>query len=84
MLKLSASSIGCYTKCPKQYHYRYIEKPDVEAKDWSFLEFGKCAHETLEIFHKVLMNNILKFFQIYKILKVISFFINKIKSFKSF
>lgn len=57
MLKLSASSIGCYDKCPKQYHYRYIEKPQVEEKDWSFLEFGKCGHETLEKFHIHLMNN---------------------------
>lgn len=58
MLKLSASSIGCYDKCPKQYHYRYIVKPDIEAKDWSFLEFGKCAHEALENFHKYLMDNV--------------------------
>lgn len=58
MLKLSASSIGCFDKCPKQYHYRYIVKPEVEEKDWSFLEFGKCAHETLENFHKYLMDNV--------------------------
>lgn len=58
MLKLSASSIGCYEKCPKQYHYRYIVKPDIEEKDWSFLEFGKCAHEALENFHIHLMNNV--------------------------
>lgn len=57
MIKLSASSIGTYEKCPKQYHYRYIEKPDIPPKDWSFLEFGKCAHRVLELFHEDLMSN---------------------------
>lgn len=58
MLKLSASSIGTFEKCPKQYQYRYIIKPDVPEKDWSFLEFGKCAHRTLELFHEHLLYNI--------------------------
>ena len=58
MIKLSASSIGTFEKCPKQYHYRYIDKPDIEKKDWSFLEFGKCAHRVLELFHEDLCNNV--------------------------
>ena len=40
-----------YTKCPKKYHYRYIEKPEVEQVKWNFTEFGSCAHRILELFH---------------------------------
>ena len=59
MLKLSVSSMDTYTKCPKKYHYRYIEKPDVEEAKWNFTEFGSCAHRILELFHiEVLKNNI--------------------------
>lgn len=58
MIKLSASSIGTYEKCPKKYHYQYIEKPPVPEQDWSHLEFGKCAHRALELFHKDLCENI--------------------------
>lgn len=57
---MSASSIGAYEKCPKQYHYRYIEKPDVPRLEWDFQEFGKCAHKVLELFHIDLMNNVRK------------------------
>ena len=58
MIKLSASSIGTYEKCPKKYHYQYIEKPPIPPQDWSHLEFGKCAHRVLELFHKDLCDNI--------------------------
>lgn len=58
MLKLSASSLGTYEKCPQKYLYQYIEKPDVTKKDWSHLEFGKCAHKVLELFHEDLIKNI--------------------------
>lgn len=58
MIKLSASSIGTYEKCPKKYHYHYIEKPDVPKQDWTHLEFGKCAHRVLELFHEHLLKNI--------------------------
>lgn len=58
MIKLSASSMGTFDKCPKQYHYRYIEKPNIPKKDWSFLEFGKCAHLVLEYFHEDLITNV--------------------------
>jgi ATP-dependent helicase/DNAse subunit B len=55
MLKLSVSSIGTYEKCPKNYHYRYIEKPDVKRVKHPATEFGSCAHLALELFHKVIM-----------------------------
>tara|TARA_A100001011_G_scaffold167625_1_gene176448 strand:+ start:528 stop:1340 length:813 start_codon:yes stop_codon:yes gene_type:complete len=55
LLKLSVSSIGTFEKCPKKYHYRYIEKPDVVRNKWDFTEFGSCAHLILELFHKVLL-----------------------------
>jgi ATP-dependent helicase/DNAse subunit B len=60
IIKLSASSIDTFGKCPKKYHYKYIEKPDVPETDWSFLEFGNCAHAVLEYFHIHLMENIEK------------------------
>lgn len=52
MLKLSVSSMDTYEKCPKKYHYRYIEKPDLPQQKWGFTEFGSCAHRVLELFHK--------------------------------
>ena len=57
MLKLSVSAIGAYEKCPKQYHYRYIEKPDVERIKHPATEFGSCAHLALELFHKAVIKN---------------------------
>jgi RecB family exonuclease len=58
MLKLSASSMGTYEKCPKKYHYRYIEKPEIEKKEHIHLEFGTCAHRVLELFHLDLCDNV--------------------------
>jgi RecB family exonuclease len=58
LIKLSASSIGTYEKCPKNYHYRYIEKPDVPKQKWPHLEFGSCAHRVLELFHLDLIDNV--------------------------
>ena len=55
MLKLSVSSMDTYVKCPKKYHYRYIEKPDVVPQKWGFTEFGSCAHRVLELFHEEIM-----------------------------
>ena len=46
-----------YTKCPKKYHYRYIEKPEVEETKWNFTEFGSCAHRILELFHIDILEN---------------------------
>ena len=56
MLKLSVSSMDTYSKCPKKYHYRYIEKPDIEESKWNFTEFGSCAHRILELFHIEVLN----------------------------
>ena len=58
MIKLSASSIGTFDKCKKKYHYRYIEKPEIEKVEWGHLEFGKCAHRVLELFHEHLLHNV--------------------------
>ena len=55
MIKLSASAIGTYEKCPRQYSYRYIEKPEIEVKEWAHLELGSCAHRVLEIFHETMI-----------------------------
>ncbi len=55
MIKFSVSSIDTYNKCPKKYHYRYIEKPDIVQNKWSFTEFGSCAHRILELFHETLI-----------------------------
>lgn len=57
-IKLSASSMGTYEKCPKKYHYHYIVKPDIPKPDWSHLEVGKCVHRILELFHIDLISNI--------------------------
>jgi ATP-dependent helicase/DNAse subunit B len=60
MPKLSVSSMGTYEKCPKKYHYRYIEKPEVKAQDWNFLEIGKFEHRVLELFHLEIMKRIVE------------------------
>ena len=49
--------MGTFDKCPKKYHYRYIEKPDVPRVKHSFTEFGSCAHLMLEMFHEHIMKN---------------------------
>lgn len=46
-----------YKKCPKKYHYRYIEKPDIPKVKWGFTEFGSCAHLALELFHKRIVDD---------------------------
>jgi RecB family exonuclease len=50
--------MGTYDKCPKKYHYHYIEKPEIPKQDWSHLEFGKCLHRALELFHLKLMSEV--------------------------
>ena len=52
MIKLSVSSMDTYEKCPKKYHYTYIEKPNIVKQKWHHTEFGSCAHKILEIFHQ--------------------------------
>jgi putative RecB family exonuclease len=51
MLKLSVSGMDTYKKCPKQYHYRYVERTEVEKEKHAWTEFGTCAHLVLEYFH---------------------------------
>ena len=49
LLNLSASRVGMYEKCPRQYYYRYIEK--LPTKEWSHFTLGIYAHRALELFH---------------------------------
>lgn len=58
MIKLSASSMDSYKKCPRKYYYRYIDKPDIEIPEWPHLEFGTTAHRVLELFHEYLIRNV--------------------------
>lgn len=60
MIKLSASSMDTYDKCPRKYYYQYIEKPDIERPEWPHLEFGTTAHRVLELFHEYLMKNVIE------------------------
>jgi RecB family exonuclease len=43
----SPSSLGCFENCPKQYHFRYVEKLDVEGEGIEAF-VGKRVHEVLE------------------------------------
>jgi len=58
--KFSVSSLDTHKKCPKKYHYRYIEKPDVKKEKWNFTELGSCAHRILELFHERLLETHVK------------------------
>jgi len=55
--KFSVSSLDTHKKCPKKYHYRYIEKPDVKVEKWAFTELGSCAHRIIELFHEGLLKD---------------------------
>ena len=57
MLKLSVSSMDTYKTCPKKYHYRYIEKVEIETEPQIATAFGTCAHLILELFHQKVDNN---------------------------
>lgn len=57
ILKLSTSSIKTYEQCPRKYWFQYIEKPDIEKKDWDHLKLGNFIHEVLEHFHNELNTN---------------------------
>jgi putative RecB family exonuclease len=43
----SHSSLGCFETCPKQYHFRYIEKVRIEVEGIEAF-MGKQVHEILE------------------------------------
>jgi DNA helicase-2/ATP-dependent DNA helicase PcrA len=49
-LRLSASAIGSYQRCPKQYEYENIMK--IPTPDQSHLRLGITVHNVLERFHK--------------------------------
>lgn len=55
LLKMSVSSMSTYDKCPKQYHYKYIEKIKIEDHKNEGTELGSCAHEILELFHDTIL-----------------------------
>ena len=55
LVKLSVSSMDTHKSCPKKYHYRYIEKPDVPKVKHSFTELGSCGHRMLELFHETIL-----------------------------
>lgn len=55
LIKLSASSMKTYEQCPKKYYYTYIEK--VPRKEWDHFDLGNLCHKTLEIFHRIYMND---------------------------
>jgi putative RecB family exonuclease len=44
----SYSRIGCFENCPRQYKFRYIEKPDIDKPEGVEAFMGKMVHETLE------------------------------------
>ena len=43
----SPSSLNCFDNCPKQYHFRYVEKIQVETEGVEAF-VGKRVHEILE------------------------------------
>ncbi len=49
-LRLSASAIGTYQRCPKQYEYETVMK--IPTPDQSHLRLGITVHNVLERFHK--------------------------------
>jgi len=49
----SYSRIGCFENCPRQYKFRYIEKPPIEAPEGVEAFMGKMVHETLEECHRL-------------------------------
>lgn len=51
-LRLSASAIGSYQRCPKQYEYENVMK--IPTPDQSHLRLGITVHNVLERFHKEL------------------------------
>jgi len=55
MAVYSYSRIGCFENCPRQYKFRYIEKPDIVKPEGVEAFMGKMVHETLEQCHKLAM-----------------------------
>lgn len=55
MLKLSASRVDTYNKCPRKYYFTYLEK--LPRKGWDHFDLGTLTHETLELFHDTFRND---------------------------
>jgi RecB family exonuclease len=49
LLRLSASRVDTYEKCPRKYYYRYVER--LPSQEWSHLILGTYVHRVLELFH---------------------------------
>jgi RecB family exonuclease len=49
----SYSRIGCFETCPRQYKFRYIEKPDIVKPEGVEAFLGKMVHEALEKCYKL-------------------------------
>lgn len=53
--KLSVSKVKTFDSCKAKYKFSYIEK--LPKKEWDFHVFGTFLHDTLENFHKKLVEN---------------------------
>ncbi|MCP4567094.1 MAG: PD-(D/E)XK nuclease family protein [FCB group bacterium] len=49
----SYSRIGCFKNCPRQYKFRYIEKPKIDKPQGVEAFMGSMAHDTLEALYKL-------------------------------
>lgn len=54
-INLSVSKVKTFDSCKAKYKYSYIEK--LPKKEWDFHVFGTFMHDTLENFHKRLIEN---------------------------
>jgi len=70
MPRYSHSRISCFENCPKQYYYRYIEKPDIEITQGIEAFMGLRVHDALEKHYNDLkmtklnsLNDLLKFYE---------------------
>ena len=47
--QLSASGVKKFATCPKQFMYKYVDKPDIaEPEDPKFFKVGNSVHESIE------------------------------------
>ncbi|MEE9442863.1 MAG: PD-(D/E)XK nuclease family protein [candidate division Zixibacteria bacterium] len=52
----SYSRIGCFENCPRQYKFKYIEKPPIEKVTGIEAFMGTMVHETLEKCYRMVMS----------------------------
>ncbi len=53
----SYSRLGSYRTCPRQYKFKYIEKPDIEKTQTIEQFLGSTVHEALEHCYKLIPEN---------------------------